>query len=40
MNPWIFVAAAVTAIMVALGTVSYLSYKAAQANPIKSLRNE
>jgi len=40
MNPWVFVAAAVTAILVALGTVSYLSYKAAQANPIKSLRNE
>jgi putative ABC transport system permease protein len=40
MNPLIFVGAALTAIIVALLTVSYLSYRAAQANPIKSLRNE
>ncbi|MDO1447369.1 ABC transporter permease [Rhodocytophaga aerolata] len=40
MNPLIFVGAALTAILVALLTVSYLSYKAAQANPVKSLRNE
>jgi putative ABC transport system permease protein len=40
MNPFVFIGAAVTAILVALLTVSYLSYKAAQANPIKSLRNE
>lgn len=40
MNPLIFVGAAVTAILIALLTVSYLSYKAAQANPVKSLRSE
>jgi putative ABC transport system permease protein len=39
-NPLIFVGAALTAILVAMFTVSYLSYKAAQANPVKSLRSE
>jgi len=39
-NIWIFVAAAVLAVLVALGTISYQAVKAAMANPVKSLRTE
>jgi ABC-type antimicrobial peptide transport system permease subunit len=37
---WIFVLSAVIAILTALLTVSFQSYKAAVANPVKSLRTE
>jgi len=37
---WIFFAAGVSAILIALVTISFQSIKAAMANPIKSLRTE
>ncbi len=37
---WIFLAAAVIALMVALITISFQAIKAANANPVKSLRTE
>jgi putative ABC transport system permease protein len=37
---WIFVAAGITAILIALLTVSFQAVKAAVANPVKSLRTE
>lgn len=37
---WMFVAAATTAILIALITVSFQAVKAAVANPVKSLRSE
>jgi putative ABC transport system permease protein len=40
LNVWVFVAAGVIAIFIALCTVSIQSIKAALANPVKSLRSE
>jgi len=37
---WIFVVAGVTALLIALITVSFQAIKAAIANPVKSLRTE
>ena len=37
---WIFVAAALAALLIALLTVSFQAIKAALANPVKSLRTE
>jgi len=37
---WVFIMAGVLAIVIALGTISFQSVKAALANPIKSLRSE
>ena len=37
---WIFLAAGITAILIALLTISFQSVKAAIANPVKSLRTE
>jgi len=37
---WIFVLSGVTAIFVALATISFQAVKAAGANPVKSLRSE
>jgi len=37
---WVFVTAAVTALLIALATVSFQAIKAAIANPVKSLRTE
>jgi len=37
---WVFVSAGVTAILIALITLSFQAIKAAVANPVKSLRNE
>ncbi len=39
-NPWVFVAAGIVAIVIALCTVSFQAIKAAIANPVKSLRTE
>ena len=39
-NWWIFLAAGISAILVALVTISFQSIKAAVANPVKSLRSE
>ena len=40
LNVWIFLAAGLIAIVIALATVSYQAIKAALANPVKSLRTE
>lgn len=37
---WVFAAAGVLAILIALGTISFMAVKAAVANPVKSLRTE
>jgi putative ABC transport system permease protein len=37
---WVFVLAAVAALLIALGTVSFLTIKAATSNPVQSLRAE
>jgi putative ABC transport system permease protein len=37
---WIFLAAGVSAVLIALITISFQSIKAAIANPVKSLRTE
>jgi ABC-type antimicrobial peptide transport system permease subunit len=37
---WIFLAAGISAILIALFTISFQSIKAAIANPVKSLRTE
>jgi putative ABC transport system permease protein len=39
-NWWVFAAAAFTALLIALLTISYQSIKAAKANPVKNLRTE
>ena len=39
-NAWIFLAAGISAMLIALITISFQSVKAAIANPVKSLRNE
>jgi ABC-type lipoprotein release transport system permease subunit len=39
-NPWIFIASGVTALLIALLTISSQAIKAAIANPVKSLRTE
>jgi putative ABC transport system permease protein len=40
LSPWIFVAAGLLAIIIALATISFQAIKAALANPVKSLRSE
>jgi putative ABC transport system permease protein len=40
MSPWIFFAAGISAIIIALVTVSFQAIKAANANPVESLRIE
>jgi len=40
MSWWVFVLAGITAILIALLTVSFQAIKAAVANPVKSLRTE
>jgi ABC-type antimicrobial peptide transport system permease subunit len=39
-TPWVYVVAAVTAMLISLLTVSYLAYRAARANPAKTLHYE
>ena len=39
-QPWIFVAAGFTAVMIAVITISYQSIRSARMNPVSSLRNE
>ena len=40
MNYWLFLLGGFIALLIALGTVSFQSVKAAHANPVDSLRNE
>jgi putative ABC transport system permease protein len=37
---WVFALAGVMALLIAIGTISFKSIKAAMANPVKSLRND
>lgn len=37
---WVFALAGVIALLIAIGTISFRSIKAAMANPVKSLRND
>jgi putative ABC transport system permease protein len=37
---WIFIAAGVAAFIIAFATISFQAVKAANANPVKSLRSE
>jgi predicted permease len=37
---WVFVAAGITAVLIAIGTVSFQAIRAAISNPVKSLRSE
>ncbi|OQP64268.1 hypothetical protein A3860_20035 [Niastella vici] len=39
-SAWIFIAAGLTAVVIALATISFQAIKAALANPVKSLRTE
>jgi ABC-type antimicrobial peptide transport system permease subunit len=39
-GPWVFVAAAIAAIIITVITISFQAIKAAVANPVKSLRTE
>ncbi|HXR85058.1 MAG TPA: ABC transporter permease [Hanamia sp.] len=39
-SAWIFIAAGLLALVIALGTISFQAIKAAMANPVKSLRSE
>jgi ABC-type antimicrobial peptide transport system permease subunit len=39
-NGWVFVAAGITALVIALTTISFQAVKAAMANPVKSLKTE
>lgn len=39
-SPWVFAGVGVAALLIALGTVSFHSIKAALANPVKALRSE
>lgn len=39
-NAWVFVTAAVGAVIIALATVGYQSFRAASANPVKALKAE
>jgi putative ABC transport system permease protein len=39
-SPWVFVAVGLSAILIALITISFQSVKAALMNPVKSLRSE
>jgi ABC-type antimicrobial peptide transport system permease subunit len=39
-NWWVFIVAGVTAMLIALATISFQAIKAAVANPVKSLRSE
>jgi putative ABC transport system permease protein len=40
LNAWVFIVSGLASICIALLTISLLTYKAAQANPVKSLRTE
>ena len=40
LNPWMFIAAGILVILIAIITVSYQAFRAAIANPVKSLRTE
>jgi putative ABC transport system permease protein len=39
-NPWVFIASGLIALMIAMATVGFHTIKAATANPIESLRYE
>jgi putative ABC transport system permease protein len=39
-NLWIFIAAGFLALFVSIATISFQAFKAAIANPVKSLRTE
>ena len=39
-GPWVFIAAAMAAVIITVVTISFQAIKAAIANPVKSLRSE
>ncbi len=39
-GPWVFIVAAITALVITIATISFQAIRAARANPVKTLRTE